>query len=113
MAEQIYNLLKIPKTIEELQFRLNDAGIDWNKSQVELFLLLDKNIKQKNGNWQLAGSYQTIEVFKILDRLFEKRPKIPVTYTVIYPSEIKQPEMGGFDERRKVVHTGFEPEDCS
>jgi hypothetical protein len=38
MLEKVYEQLKTPKTLSEVHSRFNEIGIQWNQSQVRLFL---------------------------------------------------------------------------
>jgi len=40
LVEIIYEQLKTPKSVEELHQRLNEAGVKWNKAQLQLLLLM-------------------------------------------------------------------------
>ena len=44
MINEIYNQLKTPKSIEEINIRFAEIGLKWNTEQIELFLELDKKI---------------------------------------------------------------------
>ena len=50
MLEKAYEQLKTPKTLSEVHSRFNEIGIQWNQSQVRLFLEMDKKNYQRGWN---------------------------------------------------------------
>jgi len=50
MLEKVYEQLKTPKTLSEVHSRFNEIGIQWNQSQVRLFLEMDKKNYQRGWN---------------------------------------------------------------
>ncbi len=79
MISKIYEQLKTPKTLDEVHSRINEVGIDWNKSQVSLFLEMDKNISERDGMFSVGNSDLEHKVIKVLDELFAQKPKIPIS----------------------------------
>lgn len=47
MLEKVYEQLKTPKTLSEVHSRFNEIGIQWNQSQVRLFLEMDKKLPKR------------------------------------------------------------------
>jgi hypothetical protein len=78
MVNQIYDQLKTPKTIDELQQRLTEIGLKWNKSQVELFLELDKNIMKNGYTYNVSGSDTKDIILDIIDKTIGGKPIIPI-----------------------------------
>ena len=78
MLEQAYEQLKTPKSISEVHSRFNEIGIQWNLSQVKLFLEMDKKVIQKDGLYSIAGVGIEEKVLETLERLFKDRLKIPI-----------------------------------
>ena len=79
MISKIYEQLKTAKTLDEVHSRINEVGIDWNKSQVRLFLEMDKNISERDGMFFVGNSDLEHKVIKVLDELFAQKPKIPIS----------------------------------
>ncbi|MBE6063992.1 MAG: hypothetical protein E7205_09175 [Tissierellaceae bacterium] len=79
MITKAYEQLKTPKTLSEIHSRFNEIGIEWNKSQIQLFLEMDKNIVNKNGLFSIVEGDLKKEVLEALDELFKERPKIPIS----------------------------------
>ncbi|URZ04230.1 hypothetical protein [Clostridium felsineum] len=78
MVDQIYNQLKTPKTLEELYQRLNEIGLKWNKSQVELFLQMDKNIIKNGDAYSVGGTDDKDIILDIIDKTIGGKPMIPI-----------------------------------
>lgn len=78
MIEQIYNQLKTPKTLDELHQRLNEIGLKWNKSQVELFLQMDKNIIENRDAYSVGGTDAKDIILDIIDKTIGGKPMIPI-----------------------------------
>lgn len=78
MQEQIYEQLKNPKTVDELHQRLNEIGILWSESQVELFLEMDKTIIQKGDKWQVEGGDTKESILEIIDKVLGNKPIVPI-----------------------------------
>lgn len=79
MITKAYEQLKTPKTLSEIHSRFNEIGIEWNESQIQLFLEMDKNIVNKNGLFSIAEGDLENKVLEALDELFKERPKIPIS----------------------------------
>lgn len=79
MITKAYEQLKTPKTLSEIHSRFNEIGIEWNESQIQLFLEMDKNIVNKNGLFSKVEGDLEKEVLEALDELFKERPKIPIS----------------------------------
>lgn len=89
LVETIYEQLKTPKPIEKLHQRLNEAGVKWNMSQLQLFLLMDSNIK-KTGDLYSAGenNLNTI-ILDIVDKVMDGKPIAPIRKIMEYvPNDI-------------------------
>lgn len=78
MIEQIYTQLKTPKTIDELYQRLNEIGLKWNRSQVALFLQMDKSIIQKGDIYSVEESDTKDTILNIIDKTIGVKPMIPI-----------------------------------
>lgn len=78
MLEKAYEQLKTPKTLSEVHSRFNEIGIQWNQSQVRLFLEMDKKITKKDGMYSIGEGDIEQKVLRILDQLFKEKPKIPL-----------------------------------
>ena len=78
MVEHAYEQLKTPKSVSEIHNRFNEIGIQWNLSQVKLFLEMDKKITKKEGLYSIVGADTEEKVLETLERLFKDRPKIPI-----------------------------------
>lgn len=78
MLEQIYSQLRTPKTLDELHQRLNEIGLKWNKSQVELFLQMDKSITQKGDTYSVGGSDDRDIILDIIDKTMGVKPIVPI-----------------------------------
>jgi hypothetical protein len=77
MIEKAYEQLKTPKTLSEVHSRFNEIGIQWNQSQVRLFLEMHKKIIKKNEMYSIGEGDIEQNVLQILDQLFKDKPKIP------------------------------------
>jgi len=78
MQEQIYSQLKTPKTLDDIYARLNEIGITWNKSQIQLFLEMDKAIIQKSDKWQVKGRDDNEIILEIIDKALSNKPIVPI-----------------------------------
>ena len=78
MENKIYEQLKTPKTIEELQERLNEIGITWNKSQVQLFLEMDQNVIVNQNKWSIKEGDMKEPVLDIIAKALGNKPITPV-----------------------------------
>lgn len=78
MVEQIYAQLKNQKTLDELYQRLNEIGLKWNKSQVELFLQMDKSITQKGDTYSVSANDTKDIILEIIDNSIGVKPMIPI-----------------------------------
>ncbi len=89
MVEIIYEQLKTPKSVEELHQRLNELGIRWNKTQVELFLQMDSNIKKIGDLYSAAGDDLNNIILDVIDKAIDGKPVIPIKKIMEYvPSDI-------------------------
>lgn len=78
MENKIYEQLKTPKTIEELQERLNEIGITWNKSQIQLFLEMDQKVVVNQNKWSIKEGDIKERVLDIIEKVLGDKPIIPV-----------------------------------
>lgn len=78
MVNQIYDQLKSPKTLEELQQRLSELGLKWNKAQIELFLSMDKSVLKKGNTYSVGGTDTKDTVLDIIDKTIGGKPMIPI-----------------------------------
>jgi hypothetical protein len=78
MLEKAYEQLKTPKTLSEVHSRFNEIGIQWNQSQVRLFLEMDKKITKKDGMYSIGEGDFEQKILRILEQLFKEKPKIPL-----------------------------------
>jgi hypothetical protein len=78
MVDEIYNQIKTPKTIDEIHQRLNEIGIEWNKSQIELFLEMDKNIVGNGQKWQAEGENKNDVILQVIDKVLGSKPIVPI-----------------------------------
>ena len=78
MEDKIYEQLKTPKTIEELQERLNEIGIAWNKSQVQLFLEMDQKVVVNQNKWSIKEENVKDVVLGIIAKALGNKPIITV-----------------------------------
>lgn len=78
MENKIYEQLKTPKTIEELQERLNEIDITWNKSQVQLFLEMDQKVVENQKKWSIKEGDMKGVILDIIAKALGNKPIIPV-----------------------------------
>lgn len=78
MENKIYEQLKTPKTIEELQERFNEIDIKWNKSQVQLFLEMDPKVIVNQNKWSIKEGDMKDAVLNVIAKALENKPIIPV-----------------------------------
>lgn len=78
MINKVYEQLKTPKTLSEVHNRFNEIGIQWNSSQVRLFLEMDKKIIKEDGLYLIGGGDLEQKVLTVLDQLFKEKPKVPL-----------------------------------
>lgn len=78
MENKIYEQLKTQKTIEELQERLNEIGITWKKSQVQLFLEMDQKVVENQNKWSIKEGDMKDVVLDIIAKALGNKPIIPV-----------------------------------
>lgn len=78
MENKIYEQLKTPKTIGELQERLNEIGITWNKSQVQLFLEMDQKVVVNQNKWSIKEGDMKEVVLDIIAKALGNKPILPV-----------------------------------
>ncbi|SKB72913.1 hypothetical protein SAMN02745120_0079 [Acetoanaerobium noterae] len=94
MVEKLYDILQTPKDIVEIQSRLNESGISWNKHQIRLFLEMDKNVVLSNGMWCVNSQEDKNKILDTIKQLLKERPIIPIK-RIIDNIEIK-----GYDESK-------------
>lgn len=104
MVEIIYNQLKTPKSIEELHQSIKELGINWNKEQLELFLLMDSNVNRNDGLYSVASNNPNRIIIDVIDNVIEGKPlvhinkimeNIPNEITVSAEEIIKVAEQSG------------------
>jgi len=78
LVETIYEQLKTPKSVEELHQRLNEAGVKWNKAQLQLFLLMDSNIKKTGDLYSVGGNNLNTIILDIVDKEMSGKPVTPI-----------------------------------
>ncbi len=78
MIEIIYEQLKTPKSVEELHQRLNEAEVKWNKAQLQLFLLLDSNIKKIGDLYGVGGNNLNTIILDIVEKVMDGKPVAPI-----------------------------------
>ena len=89
LVETIYEQLKTPKPIEELHQRLNEAGVKWNMSQLQLFLLMDSNIKKTGNLYGAGGNNLNTIILDIVDKVMDGKPVAPIKKIMEYvPTDI-------------------------
>lgn len=89
MVETIYEQLKTPKPIEKLHQRLNEAGVKWNMSQLQLFLLMDSNIKKTGDLYSAGGNNLNTIILDIVDKVMDGKPVAPIRKFMEYvPNDI-------------------------
>ena len=74
MVEIIYEQLKTPKSVEELHQRLNEAGVKWNKAQLQLFLLIDSNINKTGDLYSTGGNNLDSVILDVIDKVIDGKP---------------------------------------
>ena len=89
MVEIIYEQLKTPKSVEELHQRLKESGVKWNKAQLQLFLLMDSNIKKTGDLYSAGGNNLNTIILDIVDKVMDGKPVAPIKRIMEYvPSDI-------------------------
>lgn len=78
MIREIYDQLSVPKTVNELYERLNEIGLKWNKSQVELFLQIDNSIIRSGDTYSIDGSSNRNIILDIIYKTIGEKPMIPI-----------------------------------
>ncbi len=78
MVEIIYEQLKTPKSIEELHQRLKDSGIKWNRAQLQLFLLMNGNIKKTGNLYSTEVNNLNTIILDIVDKVMDGKPMTPI-----------------------------------
>lgn len=78
MENKIYEQLKTPKTIEELQERLNEIGIQWNKAQIQLFLEMDLKVIENQNKWSIKEGDMKDVVLDVIAKVLGNKPIVPV-----------------------------------
>lgn len=78
LVEIIYEQLKTPKSIEELHQRLKESGMEWNKAQLQLFLLMDSNIKKTGDLYSTGGNNLNTIILDIVDTVMDGKPVAPI-----------------------------------
>lgn len=98
MVEKIYEQLKTPKTIEEIYERINEVGVKWNISQIQLFLEMDKNIVNNGDLYSINGIDKEELVLNEIERIIGLKPMIPIKQIIsnissdiiVSPEEIRK-----------------------
>lgn len=89
LVEIIYEQLKTPKSIEELHQRLKESGVKWNKAQLQLFLLMDSNIKKTGDLYSVGGNNLNTIILDIVDKVMDGKPVAPIKKIMEYiPNDI-------------------------
>jgi hypothetical protein len=78
LIETIYEQLKIPKSVEELYQRLKESGVKWNKAQLQLFLLMDSNVKKTGDLYSVGGNNLNTIILDIVDKVMDGKPMAPI-----------------------------------
>ena len=78
LVEIIYEQLKTPKSVEELYQRLKESGVKWNKAQLQLFLLMDSNIKKTGDLYSAGGNNLNTIILDIVDKVMDGKPMAPI-----------------------------------
>lgn len=78
MIREIYDQLSVPKTVNELYERLNEIGLKWNKSQVELFLQMDNSIICSGEIYSIKESNNRDFILDIIDKTIGEKPILPI-----------------------------------
>ncbi len=78
LVEIIYEQLKTPKSIEELHQRLKDSGTKWNKAQLQLFLLMNGNIKKTGNLYSTEVNNLNTIILDIVDKVMDGKPMAPI-----------------------------------
>lgn len=78
MENRIYEQLKTLKTIEELQERLSEVGIQWNKSQVQLFLEMDPKVIENQNKWSIKEGDMKDVVLDVIAKVLGNKPIVPI-----------------------------------
>jgi len=89
LVEIIYEQLKTPKSVEELYQRLKESGVKWNKAQLQLFLLMDSNIKKTGDLYSAGGNNLNTIILDIVDKVMDGKPMAPIKRIMKHiPSDI-------------------------
>jgi len=89
VVNKIYDHLGTPRTIKELYERLNEIGLKWNKTQVQLFLQMDKNIVQDGEFYSVSRGDMKEVVLGIIEKTMGSKPIIPIKQIINnIPSDI-------------------------
>ena len=89
LVEIIYEQLKTPKSVEELHQRLKESGVKWNKAQLQLFLLMNSNIKKTGDLYSVWGNHLNSVILDIVDKVMDGKPVAPIKRIMEYvPSDI-------------------------
>jgi hypothetical protein len=89
LVEIIYEQLKTPKSVEELHQRLKESGVKWNKAQLQLFLLMDSNIKKTGDLYSAGGNNLNTIILDIVDKVMDGKPVAPIKRIMEYvPNDI-------------------------
>lgn len=89
LVEIIYEQLKTPKSIEELHQRLKDSGIKWNRAQLQLFLLMNGNIKKTGNLYSTEVNNLNTIILDIVDKVMDGKPVVPIKKIMEYvPNDI-------------------------
>jgi len=84
LVEIIYEQLKTPKSVEELHQRLNEAGVKWNKAQLQLLLLMDSNINRTGDLYSTGGNNLNSIVLDVVDKVMDGKPVAPIRKIMEY-----------------------------
>lgn len=89
LVEIIYEQLKTPKSVEELHQRLKESGVKWNKAQLQMFLLMDSNIKKTGDLYSVGGNNLNTIILDIVDKVMDGKPVAPIKKIMEYiPNDI-------------------------
>ncbi len=89
MVEIIYEQLKTPKSVEELHQRLKESGVKWNKSQLQLLLLMDSNINKTGDLYSTGGNNLDSVILDVIDKVIDGKPVAPIKKIMEYiPNDI-------------------------
>ena len=70
----LYDYMKTPKSIDDLQFIFREHGLGWNNKQVELYTLLDPAIYSKHGKWTVQQDERRQVILEAIEKAIGYRP---------------------------------------